>query len=113
MLLIKIRCPIYCNSLLTEDGHPQISSDGKYLITDTYSNENGYQKLLLYDLNKKKLYTLGEFKLADYLITNGLKYDLHPRWSLDGSYINIDSSHEGSRQNYVINVENLIKKLDK
>ena len=99
--------------LLTEDGHPQISSDGKYLITDTYSNENGYQKLLLYDLNKKKLYTLGEFKLADYLITNGLKYDLHPRWSHDGSYINIDSSHEGSRQNYVINVENLIKKLDK
>ena len=33
---------------LTEDGHPQISKNGKFLITDTYANKIGYQKLLLY-----------------------------------------------------------------
>tara|TARA_Y100000389_G_C17460004_1_gene520989 strand:- start:1744 stop:3000 length:1257 start_codon:yes stop_codon:yes gene_type:complete len=94
--------------LLTEDGHPQISPNGKYLITDTYENENGYQKLLLYDLIKKKLYVLGEFRVAKYLKDNDLKYDLHPRWSNDGKYISIDSSHEGSRQNYIINIKKLI-----
>ena len=94
--------------LLTEDGHPQISPNGKYLITDTYENENGYQKLLLYDLIKKKLYVLGEFRVAKYLKDNDLKYDLHPRWSNDGKHISIDSSHEGSRQNYIINLKKLI-----
>ena len=30
--------------ILTEDGHPQISEDGKYLVTDTYANQEGFQK---------------------------------------------------------------------
>tara|TARA_B100000965_G_C19565940_1_gene746826 strand:- start:147 stop:1415 length:1269 start_codon:yes stop_codon:yes gene_type:complete len=98
--------------LLTEDGHPQISPNGRYLITDTYENENGTQKLLLYDLIDKKLYKIGEFKIAKYLKNNNLKCDLHPRWSHDGNYINIDSSHDGSRQNYNINIEKLIKQLN-
>ena len=98
--------------ILTEDGHPQISEDGKYLITDTYPNKAGYQKLMLHDLLKNKTHHIGEFKLADYLTKKNLKYDLHPRWNAEGNLISIDSSHEGSRQSYVINIEKFIKNIN-
>ena len=96
--------------LLREDGHPQLSPNKRYLITDTYANKKKYQKLLLYDLEKKRIQTLGEFKLDDYLIKNGLKYDLHPRWDNTGNLICIDSSHQGSRQSYILSIEKLLKK---
>ncbi len=97
--------------ILTEDGHPQLSENGKYLITDTYANSLGFQKLMLYDIEKNKTHDVGEFKVAEYLSKNNLKYDLHPRWNFKGNLISIDSSHEGSRQSYVINIEKLIKKI--
>ena len=97
--------------ILTEDGHPQISENKKYLITDTYANSLGFQKLMLYDIEKNKTHDIGEFKVAEYLPNNNLKYDLHPRWNFKGNLISIDSSHEGSRQSYVINIEKLIKKI--
>ena len=98
--------------ILTEDGHPQISGDGKYLITDTYANKAGYQKLMLYNIAKNKTYDIGEFKVADYLLKQNLKYDLHPRWNTKGNLISIDSSHAGSRQSYVINIEKFIKNIN-
>lgn len=99
-------------NLLKEDGHPQLSPNERYLITDTYANKKKYQKLLLYDLYKKEIYTLGEFKLDDYLINSDLKYDLHPRWDNTGNLICVDSSHQGSRQTYILNIEKLLKKIN-
>lgn len=96
---------------LTEDGHPQISTDNKYLITDTYPNKEGFQKLLLYNIKKDKTLELGFFKSSEYLKENKVKYDLHPRWSKSGKLISIDSSHEGNRQSYIIDIENILKKF--
>ena len=98
--------------ILTEDGHPQISEDGKYLIMDTYPNKAGYQKLMLYDLEKNKTHDVGEFRISENLTNNDLKCDLHPRWNHKGNLISIDSSHEGSRQSYIINVEKLINNIN-
>ena len=100
------------DKLLTEDGHPQLSPNNRYLITDTYADKEKYQKLILYDLKKKKIYTLGKFKLDDYLIKNYLKYDLHPRWDNTGNLICIDSSHQGSRQSYILNIKKLIDEIN-
>ena len=97
---------------LIEDGHPQISTDEKYLITDTYPNENGFQKLLLYNIHKDQTLELGKFKSSSHLKENQVKYDLHPRWSHSGKLISIDSSHDGSRQSYIINIENILKKFE-
>ena len=99
------------NKSLNEDGHPQISPDKKFLITDTYADNKGYMKLLLLNINTKKVYVLGEFKIAEYLKKNNLKYDLHPRWDNSGSLISIDSSHVGSRQSFILNIEKLLLKL--
>tara|TARA_B110000046_G_scaffold175713_1_gene200612 strand:- start:538 stop:1800 length:1263 start_codon:yes stop_codon:yes gene_type:complete len=97
---------------LTEDGHPQISNNGKYLIIDTYANNIGFQKLMLYDIKNDKTYYIGEFKVAKYLLENNLKYDLHPRWDNEDNLISIDSSHNGSRQSYVIDIKKLIKNIN-
>ena len=99
------------NKSLNEDGHPQISPDKKFLITDTYADNKGYMKLLLLNISTKKVYVLGEFKIAEYLQKNNLKYDLHPRWDNSGSLISIDSSHVGSRQSFILNIEKLLLKL--
>ena len=100
------------NKSLNEDGHPQISPDNKFLITDTYANKDGYMKLLLLDRINNKVYILGEFKLAEYLYKNSLKYDLHPRWDNSGNLISIDSSHEGSRQSYILNIKSLLSRIN-
>ena len=99
------------NKLLNEDGHPQISPDKNFVITDTYPNNKGYMKLLLLNINTRKVYILGEFKIAEYLLKKGLKYDLHPRWDNSGNLISIDSSHVGSRQSFILNIEKLLLKL--
>ena len=96
---------------LTEDGHPQVSKNGRFLITDTYANKIGYQKLLLYDLIKNKTHFVGEFKVDSYLKNKNLKYDLHPRWNHNSNKISIDSSHNGSRQSYIIDIQELINTI--
>ena len=52
-----------------------------------------------------------EKEMNDWLKENQVKYDLHPRWSCSGKLISIDSSHEGSRQSYIINIEKILKKF--
>ena len=96
---------------LIEDGHPQISTNCKFLITDTYADINGYQKLLLYEFKKNKTYELGKFKVDTEITKNGFKYDLHPRWNYNDNLISIDSSHEGSRQSYVLNIGEFLRKI--
>ena len=66
---------------------------------------------MIHDLKKEKTHDVGEFKTANYLSKNNLKYDLHPRWSNDDKLINFDSSHEKSRQSYVVNVEKLLNRI--
>ena len=99
------------NENLNEDGHPQISPNKKFLITDTYADKKGFLKLLLLEFQTKQVYKIGEFKIADYLKKNNLKYDLHPRWDNTGNLINFDSSHLGSRQSYVLNIEKLLHNI--
>ena len=96
---------------LTEDGHPQISSNGKFVITDTYANKKGFQKLLLHEIAKDKTFLIGEFKVSEYIIKQNYKYDLHPRWNYENNMISIDSSHQGNRQTYVISLEKFINQL--
>ena len=76
-------------SILTEDGHPQISEDRRFLVIDTYANNIGYQKLMFHDLLKNKTHNIGEFKIANYITKNNLKYDLHPRWNQKGNLISV------------------------
>ncbi|MBN7816354.1 hypothetical protein [Algoriphagus pacificus] len=123
--------------ILTEDGHPMFSPINRDLIiNDTYPNSNGERILMLFDFYSNVRRDLGVFKMinekpyiADYyqvtkgvdqnilnmisyelycFTRSGLHCDLHPRWNANGTSIAFDSIHEGKRNLYWTNIENLI-----
>lgn len=123
--------------VISEDGHPMFCPTNRdWLISDNYPNKQGIRTLYLYNIKKNEKIDLGQFKMLDEqpdiqmskeILANtdaevleavsiedlaftrsGLHCDLHPRWSPNGKKVAFDSIHEGSRQVYVVNVENYI-----
>jgi len=89
------------------DGHPSISPNKKWFVTDTYPDKARIRELMIINTKTNKKITIGKF-------FSSLKYDgynrcdLHPRWSPDGKKISIDSVHEGFRNSYIINVSRIV-----
>lgn len=85
------------------DGHPSFTKNGKFMLTDTYADKDGYRHLLLYDLQNQKTIRLGKF----YSTFNncGWRADLHPRFSPDEKLIIIDSTHNGYHQMVVLKID--------
>ncbi|MDP2704160.1 MAG: hypothetical protein Q8P01_02970 [bacterium] len=99
--------------LMTEDGHPQFSPDGKWVIADTYPDKNHERTLMLYDWASKKRIDIGKFKslpegFPETWDTSEMRSDLHPRWNRSGTAVCVDSVHEGTRQMYVLDVQNAV-----
>lgn len=89
------------------DGHPSISPDGKWMVTDEYPGLNRFSNLYLYNLKNNNMYLIGEFyRSLKFMGEN--RIDLHPRWSPDCKYLSIDSGHTGSRQMFLLNVEKIV-----
>ena len=61
----------------------------------------------LYNVATGERIELAEFHAAARF-TGDIRCDLHPRWSLDGKAISIDSVHEGSRQIYLVDVADIV-----
>jgi predicted HAD superfamily hydrolase len=96
------------------DGHCSYSPNKKYVLYDSYSSKNfRYRKLQIYDLEKKIGTTLGYFYSDPdfYKNDSDCRCDLHPRWSVDGSFITFDSIHEGYRGIYKILTADAIKAI--
>lgn len=99
-------------NLFNEDGHPSISPNKEYILTDTYSDKTHHRKLLLYNLKTKQKKLLGKFyslpgkkySKDEKWDKGGLRCDLHPRWSPKGDRICFDSVHEGFRGMYEIKI---------
>jgi len=130
-------------NIIVEDGHPMFCPTNRdWIINDTYPDENGFRELFLYSFSKNKKFELGKFKMLDdkpsleekqhyfagvddnviktigeenlSFTRSGLHCDLHPRWDMQGKKIAFDSVHEGTRQIYVCDIENLnVLKTDK
>ena len=89
------------------DGHPSVSPNGRWVVTDTYPDRARQRHLLLYDRCENEEIQLGRF-FAPFDFDGLSRCDLHPRWSPDGTAISIDSAHEGTRRSYIINLTNII-----
>ena len=95
---------------LTENGHMTYSSDGKWILSDTYPDDKTNERyLILYNVDSDKRYNIGSF-YANPDLGKENRCDLHPRWSPDCRNICIDSVHENIRQRYIIDVSELIYK---
>tara|TARA_B110000003_G_scaffold263389_1_gene287016 strand:+ start:18134 stop:19420 length:1287 start_codon:yes stop_codon:yes gene_type:complete len=93
---------------LLEDGHPSISPDGRWMLTDDYPDKAKFSRLYLYDLINKKKHILGMFH-QPFKYQGENRIDLHPKWSKDGKFVSIDSGHRGKREFHVINVTKITK----
>ena len=90
--------------LLTRDGHCTFSPDGRWMVTDTYPDENRRQHLFILDVKQNRAARIASFHTpAAY--RGDWRCDLHPRWSRDGKQICIDSTHDGLRQVYVVDLD--------
>ncbi len=86
------------------DHHMSYSPDRKVFMTDTYPMENSIQTLRLYNPEKDICTNLGKFySLPDW--TGDIRCDMHPRWNETGLKISFDSTMEGFRGIYVMDLE--------
>lgn len=98
---------------LRTDGHCSYSPDRKHVITDTYPDRKRISSVILcneININNDKH---GESKqlarvYSSFRYDNNCRCDLHPRWSRDGKLVCFDSTHEGRRGIYIIEIENCI-----
>lgn len=90
------------------DGHPSVSPDDRWVVTDTYPDRSRQRHLILYDRRKDEEIQLGRF-FAPFEFDGLARCDLHPRWSPDGTAISVDSVHDGTRKSYIIDVENIVE----
>ena len=88
------------------DGHPGISPDKEWIITDTYPDDARIRTLLLLNRNDGQVYQVGRF-YSPVSFEDEKRCDLHPRWHPSEPKVSIDSAHSDVRRNYIINVEGL------
>lgn len=88
----------------TTDGHPSVSPNGRYIVTDTYPNFKRKQYIYIHDIKKNKTKIVAEVYLPN-LYNNNCRVDLHPRWNWDSSQLCFDMVINKSRQVAVIDME--------
>lgn len=94
---------VIARDIFPGDGHCSYSPNGKWMLTDSYPQENELRRLFLYELKTGAAYEIGAFR-SDCSYPLPTRCDLHPNWSRDGRKVCIDSTHEGSRQIYELDV---------
>ena len=103
----KASYSIIGEGLLTQDGHPSVGHDGRWLITDTYPDRSRMRRLLLFDIKSNEKVTIGEF-LEPLRYQGQYRCDIHPRWS-DNHIVTFDSTFSGIRKMYSIDITDIIK----
>lgn len=94
------------------DGHPQISPNGKYMLSDMYPDRKRRQTLIIYDLEKEIRYDIAKFYLP-WKFSGELKVDLHPRWDRTGTKVCFDAAFDGEISLCTIDLGDKLDKLDK
>lgn len=96
--------------VLSEDGHPMISPDRRWMIVDEYRHEvTGQTPLMIVDMANRTRRDLGIF-IHDVGTTDGdLKCDLHPRWNRAGTQVGVDTTVNQRRCFTIVDVADLVR----
>lgn len=99
---------ILAPDVLTRNGHNTWTRDERWMLTDTYEDDNSYRHLLLYDSLNGSCHVIGSF-FSPYNRTT-YRCDLHPRFDHDERLVIIDSAHEGGqRQMYAFEIADILR----
>lgn len=95
------------DGILNQDGHPSVSSDEEWLLTDTYPDKSRMSKIILFNLKKNYLVEIGKF-YTPLKWDPTKRCDLHPRFSSNNNEITFDSEHSGRRRINTIDISGLL-----
>lgn len=95
----------FIDRYLSIDGHPSFIHGKDVMLTDSYPDRNGYQRLLLYDIHKDRVTMLGEFYAA--LRNTPASCDLHPKLSGEG-FVTVDTAYDGRHHMIVFRIANAL-----
>ena len=95
------------DGILTRDGHCSYSPDRRWILNDAYPNRDNHRTLMLYRPEDDTRVDIGEFYTMPEA-TGEIRCDLHPRWNRDGTQVCFDSTHEGERQVYTLDVADIV-----
>ena len=94
------------NNLPKVDGHPILSPDCKWMITDSYPQLNRFSSLYLYNFDQDQCFVLGRFyQPLKYLNSN--RIDLHPKLNQKCTKIYFESGHRGKKALYSLTVDKI------
>jgi hypothetical protein len=98
----------YCNHpVLSKDIHCSYSPDRRWIIGDGYPDKEGMRPVALYDCHTGRGRTIGRF-ISPPVPVGDIRCDLHLRWSPDGRHVSFDSTHEGYRGVYLLDLSALL-----
>jgi len=82
------------------NGHTTVANKNKLLLSDSYPDDGYFRHLYFFDITNNRKIKIGKFHSA----YNDCVYrcDLHPRMSIDGESISIDSAHFDKRKTLVL-----------
>ena len=102
------KAEILGENILIHNGHNTWSPvNFDIMLTDTYEDNEGFRHLLLYFKGSNKVVEIGRF--FSPFDRSVYRCDLHPRWSMDGTKVVIDSAHkEHRRQIFIFDIRQLI-----
>jgi len=95
------------NFFVNDDNHMNYSPDRKFFITDSYPKQERMQYLRLYNIEKDECMNLGRFYSMKPSIID-IRCDLHPRWNCAGTAVTFDSTHEGFRGIYRVELSDYL-----
>lgn len=93
----------YDDKLFSIDGHPSFTVDGRYMITDSYPDEAGFQHLIVFDTVTMKGLVVAKLKAP--LSGNPASCDLHPKLSFGGKYVVVDTAYTGKHRMVVFELK--------
>jgi hypothetical protein len=91
------------------DGHPSMSHDEKFFVTDSYPDRIRMQHLMLFfmqDSHKEEITQL----FTPLSFQGEKRCDFHPRLSPDGRFVSIDSVEQGKRIMSIFEISKLIER---
>lgn len=92
-------------------GHLVFDPHNQYMAADTYADGENMQRLALVRCGTGDCEEIGRFRHMPVTVRD-LRCDLHPRWSPDGQWLTVDSTHSGERKIYMLSVPEAMKYLD-
>jgi hypothetical protein len=98
----------YEETLLSyRNGHQTVLPGGEWMVTDTYPDARQLQRPFLYHFERDEIVALGLYPAAPGY-TGSQRCDLHPRIDRAGHRVVLDSAHDGGRQMYLIDIEDVV-----